>query len=37
MERNLKAVQQVQQQLKLMRPDALLPKVNAQVVQEAGR
>ena len=37
MERNLKAVQQVQQQLKLVRPDALLPKVNAQVVQEAGR
>jgi NitT/TauT family transport system substrate-binding protein len=37
MELNLKAVQQVQQQLKLMRPDALLPQVNAQVVQEAGR
>jgi len=37
MERNLKAVQQVQQQLKLVRPDALLPQVNARVVQEAGR
>ncbi|WP_242036384.1 ABC transporter substrate-binding protein [Cyanobium sp. FACHB-13342] len=37
MERNLKAVQQVQQQLKLVRPDAPLPQVNARVVQEAGR
>ncbi|MCP9805983.1 ABC transporter substrate-binding protein [Cyanobium sp. T1B-Tous] len=37
MERNLKAVQQVQQRLKLVRPDAPLPQVNAALVQEALR
>jgi NitT/TauT family transport system substrate-binding protein len=36
MERNLKAVQQVQQQLNLVGPEAVLPQVNARVVQEAG-
>lgn len=37
MERNLKAVRQVQQRLKLVPPDAPLPQVNAALVQEAGR